>query len=374
VISGNRGDSLSVADGTWTNAGSAIFNGRIRGLFGTYTAGNLGVQPLHLQCPVTVSGLPCPRAPRVTSAPRPPDAPCDLPIRPEPPTPLPCPATAPEAASRFVSSACGCSRQNHPMKPTPAIEPPPLTVSLIPVLRDNYVFVIHGAGPGPAAVVDPAVAGPVIAWLESRDLELVAILHTHHHSDHIGGAPDLLHRWPSAAVIAAAADRARIPHQTMGVADGDRLSLLSHSLEVLAVPGHTAHHIAFVLHPYPEPASNPPAPDLFCGDTLFAGGCGRLFEGTPAQMKASLERLAALPEATRVWCAHEYTLTNLTWAIAECPEDGPIAARLAAVRRLRADDLPTIPSSIALERATNLFLRADDAEELGRLRQSRNAW
>jgi hydroxyacylglutathione hydrolase len=260
------------------------------------------------------------------------------------------------------------------MNNIPAAVPPPLTVSLIPVLRDNYVFVIHGDGPGAAAVVDPAVAGPVIAWLEDRGLELVAILHTHHHSDHIGGAPELLAHWPAAAVIAAAADRARIPHQTMGVADGDRLTLLGQTLEVLAVPGHTAHHIAFLLHPRSEPATDAVAPDLFCGDTLFAGGCGRLFEGTPAQMRASLARLAALPAATRVWCAHEYTLTNLTWATSQRPEDGAIAARLAAVQRLRAEGVPTIPSSIALERATNLFLRAADAEELGRLRQSRNGW
>ena len=265
---------------------------------------------------------------------------------------------------------------------SPAVVPPPLRVSLIPVLRDNYVFVIHADGPGPAVVVDPAVAGPVIAWLEARGLELAAILHTHHHSDHIGGAAELLERWPGAAVIAAAADRDRIPHQTVGVADGDRLSLLAHTLEVLAVPGHTAHHIAFLLHPIPSAALETrgggdgelSAPDLFCGDTLFAGGCGRLFEGTPTQMKASLARLAALPEATRVWCAHEYTLTNLTWAISQRPEDRPIAARLESVQRLRAEGVPTIPSSIALERTTNLFVRAADAEELGRLRQSRNGW
>jgi hydroxyacylglutathione hydrolase len=248
-----------------------------------------------------------------------------------------------------------------------------LQVVLIPVLNDNYVFVLHAGVPGPAVVVDPAVAEPVIAWLEQRGLELTAVLQTHHHHDHIGGTPELLRRWPGARVIASAADRARIPFQTDGVAGGDVLQLLGRRIEVLEVPGHTAHHLAFFL-PAPEGAEAGGSAELFCGDTLFAGGCGRLFEGTPEQMHHSLQQLAALPPATRVWCAHEYTLTNLTWAISERPEDGPIAARLADARRLRAEGVPTIPSSIALERATNLFVRAADADELGRLRQSRNGW
>jgi hydroxyacylglutathione hydrolase len=243
-------------------------------------------------------------------------------------------------------------------------------VSLIPVLRDNYVYVLHGSGPGPAVVVDPAVAEPVITWLEQRGLELTAILHTHHHSDHIGGAPELLRRWPHAAVVASAADRARIPLQTRGVADGNQLTLLGRQVRVLAVPGHTQHHVVFHLPPPPEGGWE----ELFCGDTLFAGGCGRLFEGTAEQMHHSLARLAALPEATRVWCAHEYTATNLAWAHAEAPADAPIRERLAAVRAQRAAGLPTLPSSIGLEKATNLFMRAADAQQLAALRHSRNAW
>ena len=242
-------------------------------------------------------------------------------------------------------------------------------VSLIPVLNDNYVFVLHGDGPGPAAVVDPAVAEPVAAWLEQRGLELTAILHTHHHHDHIGGAPDLLARWPGAQVIASAADRARIPHQTQGVAGGDRLTVLGRAVEVLEVPGHTAHHIAFYLPPQGEGGG-----ELFCGDTLFAGGCGRLFEGTPEQMHHSLGLLAQLPAATRVWCAHEYTEGNLRWAAAQQPGDGPIAQRLEAVRARRAEGQPTIPSSIGLERATNLFMRAADAAELRHHRGSKDLW
>ena len=256
--------------------------------------------------------------------------------------------------------------------PPPSPEPPlavtSLAVALIPVLKDNYVFVLHDGRQ--AVVVDPAVASPVEDWLRERGLTLVAILHTHHHSDHIGGTPALLQCWPTAAVVAARADRQRIPFQTIGVAEGDRVPLLGRELVVLEVPGHTSAHIAFHL---PARAGEP-AGELFCGDTLFAGGCGRLFEGTPAQMWRSLQRLAALPDATRVWCAHEYTETNLAWAARECPADAAIKGRLRQVRQQRALGLPTLPSSIALERATNLFVRSRDAEELARRRQSRNHW
>jgi hydroxyacylglutathione hydrolase len=242
-------------------------------------------------------------------------------------------------------------------------------VSLIPVLNDNYVFVLHGEAPGPAVVVDPAVAEPVITWLEERQLSLAAILHTHHHHDHIGGTAGLLERWPAAAVIASAADRERIPLQTQGVEGGDELELLGRTARVLEVPGHTAHHIAFYLPPAAGDRGH-----LFCGDTLFAAGCGRLFEGTPEQMHHSLQQLAALPEPTQVWCAHEYTAGNLRWAAAEDPSNRAISERLASVLQLRAQGQATIPTSIALERATNLFLRAADPASLRRLRGSKDLW
>ena len=270
-----------------------------------------------------------------------------------------------------------------PATTSPTTPSPATQVSLIPVLSDNYVFVLHSDGPGPAVVVDPAVAEPVIAWLEQRGLELAAVLQTHHHHDHIGGTPALLQRWPAARVIASAADRARIPFQTDGVADGDQLELLGRPVDVLAVPGHTAHHIAFHL-PAPAQAGSDQhgseqhgseqAGELFCGDTLFAAGCGRLFEGTPEVMHASLQRLAALPTATRVWCAHEYTAANLRWAVAQAPDDAAIAARLSAVQTARAAGIPTIPSSIGLERTTNLFVRAADGVELRQLRGSKDLW
>lgn len=240
-------------------------------------------------------------------------------------------------------------------------------VNLIPLLRDNYAAVLHDGQR--AVVVDPAEAPAVVAWLEARGLELQAVLQTHHHSDHIGGTPELLRRWPGAEVMAAAADRQRIPFQTHGLEDGDQRQVLGRPLEVLAVPGHTRGHLAFHL-----PAHGGQPPELFCGDALFAAGCGRLFEGTPEQLHASLQRLAALPAATRVWCAHEYTLTNLRWAADLRPGDGAIQARLAAVRQQRAAGLPSLPSTIGEEGRTNLFLQAADAVEVGRLRQHKDQW
>ena len=242
-----------------------------------------------------------------------------------------------------------------------------LELALIPVLQDNYIAVLWRDGL--AAVVDPAVAEPVIAWLEQRHLSLVAVLQTHHHSDHIGGTPALLRRWPMAEVVASGADRERIPFQTRSVAEGDHFQLLGRSVEVLEVPGHTRCHLAYHL-----PAQAGEGAELFCGDTLFAGGCGRLFEGTPEQMHQALLRLTAFDPSTRVWCAHEYTESNLRWAAAESPDNAAIASRLAAVRQQRARGEATIPSSVALERATNLFVLSPDASELARLRESKNTY
>ncbi|MDA0717535.1 MAG: hydroxyacylglutathione hydrolase [Cyanobacteria bacterium] len=242
-----------------------------------------------------------------------------------------------------------------------------LSVGLIPVLSDNYIFLLQRQGQ--AVVVDPAVAEPVIAALEQQGLELMAILHTHHHSDHIGGTPGLLARWPKAAVLASSEDRLRIPLQTKGVGDGDSFELLGEPIHVISVPGHTRAHIAYHL---------PVAGHLFCGDTLFVGGCGRLFEGSAAEMHASLQRLAQLPATTKVWCAHEYTQANLSWAAAVVPASDPCAgaieARLAAVGQARARGEATIPSSVEQELETNLFLRASSPEQFAELRSSKDHW
>jgi hydroxyacylglutathione hydrolase len=244
---------------------------------------------------------------------------------------------------------------------------PPLAIETVPVLDDNYVYLLSRAGQ--AVVVDPAIAAPVIARLEQQQLELVAVLQTHHHHDHIGGTPELLARWPRAQVVAAAADRQRIPLQTLGVADGDRFALLGQPVQVLAVPAHTRAHVAYYL---------PATGDLFCGDTLFVAGCGRLFEGSPEQMWTALQRLTALPDATRIWCAHEYSAGNLRWALAQVQPSDPLARdlqqRLEQVLALRRQGLPSVPSTVAAERATNLFVRSGSAAALATLRQHKDHW
>ena len=263
-------------------------------------------------------------------------------------------------------------------------------VSLIPVLEDNYVFVLHGGGnggnsgscgmgasagaAGQAVVVDPAVAEPVIAWLDKRQLEPIAVLHTHHHHDHIGGTPELLQRWPQLQVIAAAADRQRIPCQTQGVGDGDLLTLLGREILVWAMPGHTRAHIAYYLPPLAGPLDQQSQGELFCGDTLFAGGCGRLLEGSPEQLWQSLQRLAALPAATRVWCSHEYTEANLRWAHHLHPHDQSIKDRFLQVLSERAAERPTIPTTIGEELLSNLFMRSRDAGEFAHYRHSKDHW
>lgn len=240
----------------------------------------------------------------------------------------------------------------------------------LPVLQDNVIWI--WVRNGMAVVVDPAVAQPVIDWLSHRDLALEAILQTHHHADHIGGTPELLEHWPEANVVAAAADLERIPFQTMSVKAGMQLDLLGQPVQVIDVKAHTRAHLAFVLPEGAAPAD--PTPALFCGDTLFAGGCGRLFEGSAADMHQALGRLNRLPGSTRVHCAHEYTEGNLRWAHALRPDNTAIADRLAAVTDQRSRGELTLPSTIDKERDTNLFLQACSSEELAELRSHKDSW
>lgn len=230
-----------------------------------------------------------------------------------------------------------------------------MEIHRIPVLSNNYIFLCHHPQTGKAAVVDPAEAQPVLAWLDRHGATLTAIFNTHHHHDHVGGNHQLLQRYPEAVVYAGAADRDRIPGQQVFLEEGDRVSFGDRVGEVLFVPGHTLAHIAYYFPPL-----QPDQPgDLFCGDTLFAGGCGRLKEGTPTQMLQSLSRLRALPDQTRVWCAHEYTLQNLTFALTVDRDNLQLQQRLEQVRAARQQQQATIPSILGLEKQTNPFLRWD---------------
>lgn len=221
-----------------------------------------------------------------------------------------------------------------------------LTVESIPAFADNYIWLLRRAGRAACVVVDPGDAEPVIARLRPDRLQLSAILITHHHADHIGGLSDLRRLWPEAEVFGPA-DR-RIPGLTRQVAAGERLHLpaIDLELEVMAVPGHTSTHIAY----YGDDK-------LFCGDTLFAAGCGRVFDGTFEQLAASLRQIAALPAQTLCYCAHEYTLANLGFARWVEPQSSAVMAAIAAAEGQRAQGRPTVPTTLAEELAVNPFLR-----------------
>jgi hydroxyacylglutathione hydrolase len=221
-----------------------------------------------------------------------------------------------------------------------------LTLIPVPAFTDNYLWLLHDGQR--ALVVDPGDAAPVQRALTKLSLELDTILITHHHADHTGGV-DELRRTTGAKVYGPAAEK--IPKPYIPLKEGDTATALGLNFQVIDVPGHTAGHIAF----YTPDVNNKPL--LFCGDTLFSGGCGRLFEGTPAQMLVSLDKLAALPGATVVCCTHEYTLSNLRFAVAVDPANADLANYQTHCIELRAHNLPTLPTSIAQELLINPFLR-----------------
>jgi hydroxyacylglutathione hydrolase len=234
----------------------------------------------------------------------------------------------------------------------------------VPALSDNYIWLVHDADSGETAVVDPAEAAPALAAAAERGWSISQIWNTHWHPDHTGGN-GAIKAATGAVVTGPAAEAARIPTLDRTVGEGDRVALGGLEAEVLEVPAHTAGHIAYHLAA---------ARAAFVGDTLFAMGCGRLFEGTAEQMHANLQRLAALPPETAVYCAHEYTLANARFAVTVEPGNGKLRRRLAAVEAARAAGEATVPTTIGLERETNPFMRASSAGEFAERRLAKDVF
>ena len=239
-----------------------------------------------------------------------------------------------------------------------------LEIVRIPVLSDNYVWLVHDRASAETVVVDPAIADPVIEAAAARGWRITQIWNTHWHGDHTGGNA-AIKAATGCTITGPAAEAARIATLDRLVGEGDEVRIGAHIAKVLEVPAHTAGHIAYHL-----------AEDsvLFIGDTLFAMGCGRLFEGTPAQMFANMRRLEALPGDTQVYCAHEYTLANAHYARVAEPDNQAISDRLLRVEAARAVNEATVPTTIALERATNPFMRAGTVEELARRRADKDVF
>lgn len=226
-----------------------------------------------------------------------------------------------------------------------------IKVTPVPAFNDNYFWMVEGSVEGNVAVVDPGDAAPVEAWLEEQALTLTSIVITHHHADHIGGVERLKEAYPAARVYGPDDRRIAMIEQTLSDNDEIRLDDLGLAFKIMFVPGHTSHHIAYYGHG-----------SVFCGDTLFAGGCGRVFCGTMQDLHDSLQRLAALPDDTLVYCAHEYTMSNIAFArMVEGDNNADLVYREKSDADKRSRGVPTVPSTIGVERKTNPFLRVDDA-------------
>lgn len=239
-----------------------------------------------------------------------------------------------------------------------------IEIARIPVLSDNYVWLAHESGSGETVVIDPAVAAPVLAEAEARGWRITQIWNTHWHPDHTGGNAEIKAA-TGCTITGPAAEAERIPTLDRTVAERERVRLGAITGEVIDVPAHTAGHIAYYL----------PSEQLaFVGDTLFAMGCGRLFEGSAEQMFANMQRLAALPAETKIYCAHEYTMSNGRYALVAEPENQAIVARMKEVEAARERGEPTVPTTIALERETNPFMRARSAGELAERRAAKDSF
>ncbi|MDQ3144889.1 MAG: hydroxyacylglutathione hydrolase [Pseudomonadota bacterium] len=241
---------------------------------------------------------------------------------------------------------------------------PGLQIAAVPAFTDNYLWLVRDPDSGEVAVVDPGDPALVLAEADRRGWRIGQVWNTHWHPDHTGGNAAVVAA-TGATLSAPAAEAARIPAIDVPLKEGDSVHLGAHVGEVWEVPGHTLGHIALIFR---EDGV------AFVGDTMFAMGCGRLFEGSPEQMHASLQRLAELPDETLVYCAHEYTLANARFAAHAFPEDAAIAERHARVSEQRAANEPTVPTTIALERETNPFLRAKTAQEFAQLRAAKDRY
>ncbi len=238
-----------------------------------------------------------------------------------------------------------------------------LTVSAVSVLSDNYVWLIHDAASGETAAVDPSVADPVLHAATASDLKITQVLNTHWHPDHTGGNDGI--RNSTGCAITGPAEAERVSRIDRIVAEGDRVRVGGAEAQVWDIPAHTGGHIAY----YFEDEGM-----IFVGDTMFAMGCGRLFEGTAEQMYANMQRIAALPEGVRIYCGHEYTLANARFAAHVEPGNADVLRRLEEAAALREEGKITLPTTVAEERATNPFVRASDAQEFARLRAEKDSF
>ncbi|HYZ62239.1 MAG TPA: hydroxyacylglutathione hydrolase [Acetobacteraceae bacterium] len=238
----------------------------------------------------------------------------------------------------------------------------PVSARALPILSDNYAWLLRDEATGATAIVDPADAKPCIDAIERDGRRLDLILITHHHDDHIAGVDEVRTRF-GARVVGAAADRRRLPRLDQEVTEGDQVKLGESSFAVIDTPGHTLGHISYF---------SPQGDVLLCADTLFSLGCGRLLEGTAADMFASLQKLARLPGDTLVCCGHEYTQSNARFALHVDPDNAALRRRAAEVDRLRAEGKPTVPSRLADEKAENPFLRAPDVATLADIRRQKD--
>ena len=238
-----------------------------------------------------------------------------------------------------------------------------LEIEAVPVLSDNYVWLIHDVASGETAAVDPSVAGPVLEAAEAKGWRLGQVLNTHWHPDHTGGNEAI--QSATGCPITAPAEAERVSKVDRIVAEGDRVRVGGAEAVVWEIPAHTAGHIAYYFESERM---------IFVGDTMFAMGCGRLFEGTADQMYANLQRIAALPPDVRIYCGHEYTLANAGFAAHAEPANADVAARLKQVHQLRLQGQITLPTTVEAERATNPFVRAEDAESFARLRSEKDSF